>query len=110
MREVDEMQVVCLAVGFFDRLRGLFSKRAKGDVLLIAPCRSIHTFGMGFPIDIAFIDRQGTVIDSVEGLPPFRLRKCRGAFGVLERKASRGQRSDGPWFKEGEEIRLCIKK
>lgn len=111
MSKASKLQTVGLAVGFFERLQGLFSKRVKGDVLLIAPCCSIHTFGMECPIDVAFVDKQGVVVESIEALPPFRLRKCPGAYGVLERRvAGNVSQADVPWFKKGEEVELCIKK
>lgn len=100
-----------IAVSFVDRLCGLFSKRVKGDVLLIAPCHSIHTFGMREPIDIAFIDKEGCVIEVREALSPWRVKRCGGAFAVLERKAGgMGKEKQSPWFKVGEEISLCIRK
>lgn len=100
-----------IAVSFADRLIGLFSKRAKGDVLLIAPCHSIHTFGMREPIDIAFIDKGGNVVEVCESLSPWRIKRCGGAFAVLERRAGgMGKEKRSPWFKVGEEISLCIRK
>ena len=48
-------QRLCLAATFWDRLMGLFPCRSSDEILLIAPCRSVHTFGMGYAIDIAFI-------------------------------------------------------
>lgn len=111
MSEADKEPTVDLAVCFVDRLRGLFSQRVKEDVLLIVPCHSIHTFGMKHSIDVAFVDRRGIVIDSIEALPPFRLRKCRGAYGVLERRTPGEVRhAEMPWFEKGEEAKLCIRK
>lgn len=112
MGKAEELLVsLDVAAGFFDRARGLFSKRFKADVLLIAPCHSIHTFGMNEPIDIAFLSREGKVIEVCEALSPWRMKRCSGAFAVLERRAG-GKKEDGhlPWFKVGEEISLCIRK
>ncbi len=43
------------------------------DGLLLVPCRNVHTFGMRYPIDLAFLDREGRVLRVVSGLRPGRL-------------------------------------
>jgi hypothetical protein len=52
--------------------------------LLIPRCRSIHTFGLRFPIDVVFLDGEGMELDRVDGLPPRRFAGRRGASAVLE--------------------------
>ena len=57
------------------RRRGLL-KRDKlnpGQGLWIFPTQAIHTFGMRFPIDVVFIDRQLRVKRIYHRLAPFRL-------------------------------------
>jgi uncharacterized membrane protein (UPF0127 family) len=66
------------------------------------PCKSIHTFGMKEALDVAFIDRQGRVLQVARDLPPGRLLACGAATGALERRAS----SDDEWFKIGDSIKL----
>jgi uncharacterized protein len=44
-----------------------------GQGLWIFPTQAIHTFGMRFPIDVVFIDRQLRVKRIYHGLAPFRL-------------------------------------
>jgi hypothetical protein len=58
-----------------------------GCGLLIPRCRSIHTFGMRFALDVDFLDGEGRVVRRVEGVPPRRVVRCRGAVAVLERRA-----------------------
>jgi uncharacterized protein len=53
--------------------------------LLIAHCRSVHTFGMRFPIDVTFLDEHGQTIRVERAVPPRRLLFERCAFAVLER-------------------------
>lgn len=108
---------LCLAATFWDRLMGLFSRQSSDEILLIAPCRSVHTFGMGYAIDIAFISREGRVLESYENVPPWRLRKCSGAYAVLERSVSEIDSSESSgedrvvgWFKKGDEVELCVRK
>jgi uncharacterized membrane protein (UPF0127 family) len=58
---------------------------ADGGGLWIVPCRGVHTLGMRYPIDVAFLDARGVVIGVLEGLPPNRIgRVFRGARGALE--------------------------
>ncbi|MBE0606370.1 MAG: DUF192 domain-containing protein [Deltaproteobacteria bacterium] len=58
---------------------------ADGGGLWIVPCRGVHTLGMRYPIDVAFLDARGVVVGILEGLPPNRFgRVFRGARGALE--------------------------
>ena len=47
------------AFSFTARVRGLFAWKHTDKTLMLAPCRSIHTFGMKHAIDVAFVDRDG---------------------------------------------------
>ena len=56
-----------------------------GQGLWIYPTQAIHTFGMRFPIDVAFLDRRLRVKRVYHGLAPFRLTTLVwGAQSVLE--------------------------
>lgn len=59
---------VMIANSFFSRLKGLLGKSSlnHGEGILIKPCNSIHTMGMKFPIDVAFLDDSYTVIFIME--------------------------------------------
>ena len=75
------------ARGFFSRLRGLIGKDRleEGEGLWINNCRAIHTFGMRFPIDVVFLDKDNVVKKAVEGLRPSHPNTyCLSARGVLE--------------------------
>jgi hypothetical protein len=52
--------------------------------LLIPRCRSVHTFGMRFPLDLYFLGRYGEIVGVRLGTPPFRIVRHRGAAAVLE--------------------------
>ena len=52
--------------------------------LLIPRCRSVHTFGMRFPLDLVFLDARGRVVDHVRGVGPGRLVSRPRAAAVLE--------------------------
>jgi len=78
------------AVTFLSRLVGLLGTAAigEGEGLWIVPCRSVHTLGMRYPIDVAFLDARGVVVGVLEGFPPNRVgRIVRDARGALELRA-----------------------
>lgn len=55
------------------RRRGLLG-RERCDGVLRLRARSVHTFGMGFPIDVAFCDLDGVVVRIVT-VPPNRVTR-----------------------------------
>jgi len=77
---------VPVATGFRSRLLGLalLGRERAGPGLLIPRCRSVHTFGMRFPIDIVFLDSAGREIRRLEAVPPFRPAFEPRAAAVLE--------------------------
>lgn len=68
---------VAIADTHWTRLRGLLGLRASdfrnGNGLWIVPCRGVHTLGMGFPIDVLYLDRAMSVIHIQEGMQPWRV-------------------------------------
>ena len=83
--------VVLEATTAGSRLLGLALLRAgglpPGHALLIPDCRSVHTFGMRFPIDVAFLDERGRPLRVERAVGPRRLLVNRRAFAVLEANA-----------------------
>jgi uncharacterized protein len=59
-----------------------------GPGLLIPRCRSIHTFGMRFALDLVFLDRDFRPCSAMRGVPPLRLAWDRRASAVLELPAN----------------------
>jgi uncharacterized protein len=78
------------------RLVGLAMRRDRGIALLLPRCRSVHTFGMRFPLDLVWLDARGEVVRVDRGVRPWRMRSCRRARSVLELRASPGTRCDAP--------------
>jgi len=71
------------------RLRGLLGIRPddfrNGSGLWIVPCHGVHTLGMGFAIDVIYLDRDLTVIDVQHQVRPWRFTPVRPkAASVLE--------------------------
>jgi uncharacterized membrane protein (UPF0127 family) len=56
--------------------------------LLIPRCRSVHTFGMRFPIDVVFLGPDDSPVRVERGVGPGRILFCRRATAVLERPAA----------------------
>ena len=79
-----------VAESFGARLRGMLGRVpiAPGGLPLVMAfprCSSVHTCFMAYPIDIAFIDARGSVLALYEGVRPWRMCSCPGAWAVLER-------------------------
>ena len=68
-------QEALLADKLWQRVKGLLGKKTllEGHGLVLKPCNSIHTYFMGFPIDVLFVDKANRVIKALPYLKPFRL-------------------------------------
>ena len=67
------------------RLLGLALRRQPpAHALLLPRCRSVHTFGMRFPLDLVWLDARGRVLRVDRAVPPGRVRCCLRAAAVLE--------------------------
>ena len=71
------------------RLAGLLGTDAGARPVALVGCSSIHTLGMRYAIDVAFVSGSGRVIASRRAVPPSRLVGARGAKYVLERPATK---------------------
>lgn len=70
-------------------MRGLLGRRPPGrrSGILLMPCASVHTFGMRYAIDVAFVSREKRVIGVRRALKPCRIALCFGAVAVVEMRA-----------------------
>jgi uncharacterized protein len=68
------------------RLLGLalLDRDAAGPGLLIPRCRSVHTFGMRFELDLVFLDRDLVPVSTRRAVPSRRIAVERRARAVLE--------------------------
>jgi uncharacterized membrane protein (UPF0127 family) len=69
---------------------------------------SVHTFFMRFPIDVAFLGRQGEVIAVYHALKPWRhtwVHPFASFGGILETGAGVFRRAG---LKKGERLRVCL--
>ena len=91
-REGDVLAALEVAESLRARTRGLLGRDGIDGAILLRPARSVHTLGMRFPIDVAFLDRDLTVVATVTmarnrlGLPRWRARSVLEAeAGAFER-------------------------
>ncbi|HUE69890.1 MAG TPA: DUF192 domain-containing protein [Pirellulaceae bacterium] len=92
---IDRLEI---ATNFWQRLRGwqFRSRPPTGTGILLAPCNAVHTFGMRFDIDIAFLDRIGKVIAVKSRIVPWRfVLPVVAAQAVLEIPSGQGHVSLG---------------
>jgi len=75
------------------RLKGLLGRDGIDGALLLPGCRSVHTLGMRFAIDVAFLDRRGRVVGLVAPMRRWRVGRARWrARQVLEAEAGAFER------------------
>lgn len=80
-----------------ERRKGLLGRTemSPDEGMYITPCECVHTFGMKFPIDVAFLDAEGRILRVHHALKPRRLsRLVFRADGVLELAAGRLQETN----------------
>jgi uncharacterized protein len=77
------------------RRTGLLKHKSlpSGHGLWIVPCEAVHTFGMKFPIDVIFLNRQRKVLKIRKNMPRRRIAMCFRAHSVLELPSGELERS-----------------
>ena len=79
-----------------ERMQGLLGRAGlpPGEALLLERCRSIHTVGMQFAIDVVFLDGEGRVVRLAPAVRPWRMALGgRAARCVVEAAAGWLQRT-----------------
>jgi uncharacterized protein len=100
MARLDRLE--CVTLGGL-RLRLAHSRRARllglalvaeppREALLLPRCRSVHTAGMRFALDLVWIDARAQVVRADLGVGPWRVVGCREARAVIEVAAGEGER------------------
>ena len=71
---------------FWKRLKGLLGTKVLGvgHGILITPCNSIHTFGMNYPIDVLFVDKDHRIIKIISQMSSGKLAMAFGSRYVIE--------------------------
>lgn len=84
LRDGEVLATLEVASGLAARARGLLGRDRVDGALLLTHTRSVHTIGMRFAIDVAFLDRDLNVV-RMATLRPYRISlPCLGARSVLE--------------------------
>jgi uncharacterized membrane protein (UPF0127 family) len=89
--DIGDRTVVLEARTFRARLLGL-ARLSEHDLperhaVLLRPCSMLHTFGMRFPIDVVFADRDGRALRVIRDVAPRRMLRCPAAAMALEAQA-----------------------
>ena len=89
VRDDDVLAAGEVAVGRRGRARGLIGREDFEGAMVLRPCRQVHTFAMKFPIDVAFCDRDGTVLHTAT-MHPRRVSRFvwRAQFAIEARAGS----------------------
>lgn len=82
------------AITYSQRRTGLAGVDAlpSGWALHIPRCRSVHTLGMRFALDLVWLDATGAVVRVDHAVGPRRQRGCVRARSVVECTAGEGER------------------
>ena len=92
MRDRDVLGSVEVLESRRERRRGARHRDRLENALVLRPARAVHTFGVRFPIDVAFCDEEMVVL-AVTCLPPRRLTgPRRGCHCVVEAEAGSFER------------------
>jgi uncharacterized membrane protein (UPF0127 family) len=85
-RQTELAHCVDVADNSAKRRKGLLGRTmlAVGEGMWIVPCEAVHTFGMQFPIDLVYVDRDKRVKKVRCDVPPRRISACLSAHSVLE--------------------------
>jgi hypothetical protein len=92
LRDGDVLAAAEVMDGWAGRAKGLLGRDGYDGAMVLPGIRSVHTFGMRFPLDVAFCDDDLCVLDVVR-VPPLRMtrprRRCRT---VIEAEAGAFER------------------
>lgn len=97
MSRLDELPSHPLAGGLTLARADTRSQRARGlarldsmpptSALHLPRCRSVHTFGMRFDLDLIWLDTRGSPVRVDRAVTPRRMRTCLTARSVVETNA-----------------------
>ncbi len=92
LRDQQVLAAVEVAESRRDRMRGLLGRDGIDGALVLRPCRSVHTVGMRFPIDVAFCTRDMTVVRTLHLQPNRITRPSLRACCVIEAESGAFER------------------
>ncbi len=98
-----EAQSLEMATSASSRLRGMLFRDPDDVTRLLVPCHDIHTFGMRYPLDVAFISKDGRVLEVYRNVEGRRRLRRKEASMVAERFSKQGD-----WLQAGDVIKLGV--
>lgn len=83
LRDGEVLAAAEIAASARERARGVRGRAQLVGVIVLMPCRQVHSFGVRFPLDVAFCARDGTVLRTIT-LEPRRISapRLRARFAV----------------------------
>lgn len=91
LRDGDVLAAAEVATTMAARWQGLLGRDGLDGALVLPRTRAVHTLGMRFAIDVAFLDRRLRVVD-VCTMAPWRVGRPRWCASVLEAEAGSFER------------------
>jgi uncharacterized membrane protein (UPF0127 family) len=92
LRDGTVLATVEVCEGLADRTRGMLGRADFEGAMLLPHTRAVHTLGMRFTLDVAFLDRNLVVLAVVRASPWRLTLPRRGGRSVLEAKAGSFER------------------
>ncbi|MGH8982093.1 MAG: DUF192 domain-containing protein [Acidimicrobiales bacterium] len=92
LRGGDVLASAEVAETWADRARGLLGHKSYDGALLLRGTRSVHSAGMRFPLDVAFLDRELAVVATCRLRPWAVARPRRGGCHVIVAQAGSFER------------------
>ena len=88
------------------RKKGLLGRDGlpEGTAMIIAPSNAVHTFFMRFPIDLAFVAKDGRVLKMRHAVPARRIAVALRSHAVIELPSGTLKRGD---MAEGDTLTLA---
>lgn len=102
-RSGSEELVFRMLTGLLQRLKGLLGTGADAPQVALVRCGHIHTFGMRYRIDVAFVSKSGMVLEAWRSVPPGQLLGNRRAWVTFERPHCRTD-----WLTAGEVVEMDV--
>lgn len=81
------------------KLRGLLGTGPEAPPVMLTRCSSVHTFGMPYALDLAFVGERGEVLEVCLAVGGGNVESREGASCVIERPAA-----PGDWLREGDHL------
>lgn len=95
-----------LQLSWCERRLGLLALQGAAQpigIILIKPCKRIHTCFMQEPIDVAFINSSGEILEIILGVAPWRILSGPQGTTAVAESMSRERRMDG-WKRGGRSV------